>query len=181
MRLHIGCGLRFIPGFIHVDAKPYDHVDMVCQAGNLEWISSNTVEMVYSSHVLEHFGRHEVLPVLIEWARVLKPGGLLRLSVPNFAACAELYHERKLTAGIDEIMGLVVGGQKDEFDFHKMIFDLKSLESLLYKAGFTSIKEWDWRETVHSHIDDYSQAYIPHLNKSSGKLMSLNIEAVKKY
>ena len=41
------------------------------------------------------------------------------------------------------------------------------------------MREWDWRKTDHSNIDDYSQAYLPHMNKENGLLVSLNIEAKK--
>ena len=40
-------------------------------------------------------------------------------------------------------------------------------------------KENDWRDTEHSELDDFSQSYLPHMDKDNGKLMSLNIEAVK--
>jgi predicted SAM-dependent methyltransferase len=43
------------------------------------------------SNVLEHFGRHEYIAVLQEWRCVLKLGGVLRSSAPDFAACAALY------------------------------------------------------------------------------------------
>jgi hypothetical protein len=46
-------------------------------------------------------------------------------------------------------------------------------------VGFKEVYLWDWRETEHSHIDDFSQAYLPHMDKENGVLMSLNIEAKK--
>ena len=74
---------------------------------------------------------------------------------------------------------MLIGGQKTNFDFHKMIFDKKHLSSILIKNGFSDIQEWDWRKVDHGHIDDYSQAYLPHMDKENGLLMSLNIEAKK--
>ena len=50
---------------------------------------------------------------------------------------------------------------------------------VLIKNGFSDIQEWDWRKVDHGHIDDYSQAYLPHMDKENGLLMSLNIEAKK--
>jgi hypothetical protein len=76
-------------------------------------------------------------------------------------------------------LGLLIGGQKTKFDFHKMIFDKKYLSSILIKNGFSDIQEWDWRKVDHGQIDDYSQAYLPHMDKENGLLMSLNIEAKK--
>jgi hypothetical protein len=37
-----------------------------------------------------------------------------------------------------------------------------------------------WRETEHAHVDDFSQAYIPHMDKENGILISLNIECDKR-
>lgn len=138
-----------------------------------------SVSLIYASHVLEHFGRHAYKAVLKEWFRVLKPGGILRLSVPDFAACAAIYYEDGLASGLSGLVGLIIGGQRNEHDFHKMIFDEDFLRNDLLDIGFREVRRWDWRATEHADVDDYSQAYIPHLHKEDGKLMSLNIEAVK--
>lgn len=180
VNVHLGCGPKYIPGFIHLDANPYDHVDHVGGVDKLDWFSDDSVDLIYACHVLEHFGRHEYLDVLVEWHRVLKPGGILRLSVPDFAKTVKVYSERKiLVDGIMTIMGSLVGGQRDLFDYHKIVFDQELLENALKKVGFATTSLWDWRQTTHAHIDDHSQAYLPHMDKENGVLMSLNVEAVK--
>jgi predicted SAM-dependent methyltransferase len=178
MKLHLGCGSRYIPGFIHVDAMAAPHVDIVGPVEKLA-MADNSASLIYASHVLEHFGRFEYKAVLQEWFRVLKPGGILRLSVPDFAACAAIYYECGLADGLSGLVGLVVGGQRDGYDFHKMIFDEDFLRRALLETGFREVRRWDWRATEHAGVDDYSQAYLPHLQKETGKQMSLNIEAVK--
>lgn len=178
MKLHLGCGPRYIPGFVHVDAQPAPHVDIVGPVESLP-MDDASVSLIYASHVLEHFGRYAYQAVLKEWFRVLKPGGILRLAVPDFAACAAIYYENGLENGLSGLVGLIIGGQRNEHDYHKMIFDEVFLRNDLLKIGFREVRLWDWRATEHTNIDDYSQAFIPHLNKETGKLMSLNIEAVK--
>jgi hypothetical protein len=103
----------------------------------------------------------------------------LRLAVPDFAACAALYYESGLTDRLSGLVGLLVGGQRDAYDFHKMVFDEESLRLDLVETGFEKTRRWDWRTTEHAGVDDYSQAYIPHMRKDDGRTMSLNIEAVK--
>jgi SAM-dependent methyltransferase len=179
MKLHIGCGKRFIPGFVHVDVLPLPHVDHVTDAKRLSFATDGTVDLIYAAHVLEHFGRYEFKDVLREWFRVLKPGGVLRLSVPDFRACAAIYYEKGLADGLTGLLGLIIGGQRDDFDYHKMIFDEPFLSAALKEVGFRDTRPWDWRTTEHRHIDDFSQAYLPHLDKEHGRLMSLNLEAVK--
>lgn len=178
MKLHLGCGRRYIPGFVHVDLLRAPHIDIVGPVEKLPFAES-TVSLIYASHVLEHFGRNEYKHVLTEWFRVLKPGGILRLAVPDFGACASIYYESGLVDGLSGLVGLIVGGQRDSNDFHKMIFDEPFLRQELLATGFCEVRRWDWRTTEHASVDDYSQAYIPHLRKDDGRLMSLNLEAVK--
>ncbi|MBK1647616.1 methyltransferase [Rhabdochromatium marinum] len=162
---------------MHVDAQAHPHVDLVADVARLEIIPDATADLIYASHVLEHFGRWEFRAVLTEWRRVLKPGGLLRLAVPDFAVCAKLYYEHGLSDGLNGLIGLICGGQRDEMDYHKMIFDEPFLKHELQGLGFRNIGRWDWRTTDHAGVDDYSQCYLPHLDKERGTLMSLNLEA----
>jgi predicted SAM-dependent methyltransferase len=163
---------------VHVDALSLPHVDVVGPVERLPF-DDGSASLVYASHVLEHFDRLSYREVLKEWFRVLAPGGVLRLAVPDFAACASIYYEQGLKDGLTGLVGLIVGGQRDEYDFHKMIFDEPFLTKALLETGFSEVRRWDWRTTEHAEIDDYSQAYLPHLDKEAGRLMSLNLEAVK--
>ncbi len=176
MKLHLGCGDKYIPGFVHVDVVDYPHVDHRMPVNTLTFAQDNSVELIYASHVLEHFGRHEIDQVLREWFRVLREGGILRVAVPDFEALALRYQE---TGDLEELVGLACGGQRNPYDFHKMIFDEKLLRERLRLAGFSSVSKYDWTNTEHAGLDDYSQAYLPHLDKQNGRLMSLNVEAVK--
>lgn len=176
MKLHLGCGKRYIDGFYHVDALNYEHVDHVGSVTDLSQFSDQSIDLIYASHLLEHFSRVETANVLSEWFRVLKVGGVLRLAVPDFEKVVQVYLKN---GKIDGLLGFLVGGQKDEYDYHKMVFDYGSLSDLLQNVGFKSVSAWDHRQTEHSNVDDYSQAYLPHLDKENGILMSLNVEAYK--
>lgn len=179
LKLHVGCGPKYIPGFVHLDALPADHVDHVGRVENLEMFDDGSAELIYASHILEHFGRHQYEAVLAEWHRVLAPGGVLRLAVPDFEACARLYVAGRLERGIADVVGLISGGQKDQYDYHAMIFDRESLTAALQRVGFSDVRPWDWRKTEHADLDDFSQAYLPHMQKETGTLVSLNLEAVR--
>src|SRR5947209_634677 len=160
MKLHLGCGSKYIPGFVHADIQEYPHVDYRVPVNQLSFAPDNSVDLIYACHVLEHFGRHEVDQVLGEWYRVLRKGGILRVAVPDFKAVVSNYQE---TANLSELVGLVSGGQRNEYDFHKMVFDEQLLRERLLKAGFTSVTRYDWQNTEHAWLDDYSQAYLPHM------------------
>ena len=176
MKLHLGCGKKYIKGFIHVDLLELDHIDYKTSVDKLYFAPDNSIDLIYTSHLLEHIGRHEFKKVLVEWYRVLKPSGVLRVAVPDFEALISHYH---INHNLQEILGLLMGGQKDEYDYHKMIFDEDSLTEALIDVGFKSVCKYDWRETEHNDLDDFSQAYLPHMDKKKGMLMSLNMEAIK--
>lgn len=58
--------------------------------------------------------------------------------------------------------------------YHKTTYNFKKIKNLLESSGFKNVKRYDWKDTEHSHIDDHSQAYFPHMDKENGKLISLN-------
>jgi len=177
IKINMGCGKRnFGPEWVHIDGGNFDHLDY----HNLEKLEfdDSSVDLIYASHVLEYFDRDEVICVLEEWHRVLKDGGILRLAVPDFEAMVGLYisgHDLK------NFLGPIFGKIKmaDSHVYHKTVYDYDSLTTLLLDSGFSDIGRYDWRETEHSHFDDHSQAYIPHMDKENGTLISLNIEARK--
>ena len=176
IKLHLGCGKRYIPGFIHIDARKLPHVDYVASADKLDMFKDNSVDLIYNCCLLEHFKRYETENVLREWYRVLKPGGILRISVPDFEKLIKVYkkyHDLKL------ILGGLVSRQDYPENIHYMIFDFKILSEFLEKVGFKKIHRYDWRKTIHKDHDDLSQAYIPHMDKEHGILISLNVEAEK--
>ncbi len=174
-KVHLGCANKHIQGWVNIDIHA-SGADIHDDAKTLTSISNGSCELIYASHLLEHFGRKEVLSVIKVWHRKLKPNGILRLSVPDFEKVIRLY-QKKYT--LETLLGFLVGGQKDEHDYHKMVFDKTSLTKLLRDAGFKKIRSWDWRKTEHSQYDDYSQAYLPHMEKETGTMMSLNLEAIK--
>ncbi|RLL51944.1 methyltransferase domain-containing protein [Mariprofundus sp. EBB-1] len=175
MKLHIGCGKKYLPGFKHVDVIAFDHVDFVCDARRLEKIEDNSVSEIYACHILEHVERGEVVGVLREWARVLHPGGVLRLAVPDFEAVATEYLENR---DLMNMQGLLYGGQTYDYNFHHVAFDFISVQSMLREAGFSKPERYDWRDFLPSeNFDDYSRSYLPHMDFEQGRLMSLNITA----
>lgn len=176
MKLHLGCGKRYIPEYVHIDAVNFEHVDHVASIDNLSFIGDNTVDVIYNCHVLEHFKRRDVIRVLKEWHRVIKPGGVLRISVPDFAALSQLYQR---TSDLNVVIGALFGRQDYLYNVHYNVFDFNSLRSNLEDAGFSTIRIYDWREVEHADVDDYSQAYVPHMDKENGLLISLNVECNK--
>lgn len=61
MKLHIGCGERYLPGWKHLDARKFPHVDYVTDTlDKLDMFADNSIAEIYACHILEHFTRNEV-------------------------------------------------------------------------------------------------------------------------
>ena len=179
MKLHVGCGEKYLPGYKHLDARKFPHVDYVTnKLDKPDMFADDSIEEIYACHVLEHFTRIDMKrgEVLKEWHRVLKSGGVLRIAVPNFEAIVEEYLSSR---DLERVMGLLYGGQNYEYNFHYQAYDFKRLTNLLISAGFSDVKRYDWRDFLPSDYDDYSRAYLPHMDFEHGRLMSLNVVATK--
>ena len=179
VKLHLGCGKRFIPGFVHIDAVKFPHVDLVQDIRVLGNIKDKSVSLVYACQVIEYFDREELPGILREWRRVLCPNGVLRLSVPDFAVITRLY-----AAGLqlEWFLGTLYGRIPDGsggYRYHRTTFDEASLRTALLSAGFVRPERWDWRSTEHAGVDDFSQAYFPHMEKERGILWNLNMQATR--
>ena len=176
MKLHLGCGNKRIEGFLNIDVRYQPNVDYIDNIKFLRKTPNNSVELIYASHVLEHFSRWDYMSVLQRWYETIKPNGILRIAVPDFEQLCKYYIETK---EIRKISGMLYGGQDYEQNYHYWCWDFISLKEDLEKIGFKNVTRYDWRLTEHCDIDDYSQSYFPHLDKKNGILMSLNIEATK--
>ena len=176
MKLHLGCGSRYIPGYVHIDVVDFPHINMIHSIESLPMFNDESCDIIYACHVLEHFHKKQTLPVLKEWLRVLKKDGVLRISVPDMEALLEVYQQ---THNLNLIIGPLFGRCDYLYNFHYTVFDFATLSAALKEAGATKVVKYDWKTTEHASIDDYSQAYIPHMDKENGLLISLNVEAFK--
>lgn len=183
LKVNLGCWHRIIPGFVHVDLCNFPHIDHQSGIDTLPFFKNDAAQLIYCSHALEYFDRDEARRVLCEWHRVLAPGGILRLAVPNFTALLQVYQQ---TGELVRILGPLYGKMEiatsngSKILYHKTVYDQLSLTALLEECGFVSVELWDWRNTEHASIDDHSQAYFPHLQKDNGILISLNLQARKR-
>lgn len=187
VKLHIGCGKRdFGKDWIHIDGGDFPHV----QHHNvlLPSFVDDSVDLIYSSHLIAYFDREEVKRLLQEWYRVLKPGGILRVATPDFQTMAFLLQYGGIKYPLECFLGPLYGKMKlnESTIYHKTTYNFSSLSKLLIEMGFKDPNRYDWRKTEHSHIDDHSSAHIPHDPEAiksrkfdNHTLISLNVECKK--
>ena len=178
MKFNIGCGHRnFGKEWIHIDGENYDHIDS--SDIFIKDYQDNSSDLIYASHFIEYFDREEVVPLLKRWKNVLIPNGVLRLAVPDFKVYSKLYSDKQYP--LDSFLGPLYGKMPmgDKTIYHKTTYDYASLATLLKEIGMRNVKKYNWEETEHAQFDDHSQAYLPHMDKENGTLMSLNVECIK--
>jgi predicted SAM-dependent methyltransferase len=109
-----------------------------------------SVNIIYSSHFLEHLPRKTALNLLSESYRVLKSGGIIRICIPDLAYAVALYAGGEKEKMLDSYF--FIDDQESYFARHKYMYDLELIEKMLQKAGF--------RETVRY---SYQKGAVPDL------------------
>jgi len=175
INIHLGCGPVNHKSFINIDGFPFPHVHYIRDISNLSVFSNNSVDLIYASHCLEHFHYSEVENVLKEWQRVLKKGGVLRLSVPDLDLLLKIYYANG--ANPDTIIPQLLGGQNNKYNFHYMVFNKNNLSDKLNKTGFSDIKTWIPNSDLMTTFNDFS-SYLKEVNGEKFPV-SLNLEAIK--
>jgi SAM-dependent methyltransferase len=174
MKLHLGCGPKRLPGYTHVDMSPEVQPDVVANADDLRMFQDASVDLVYASHLLEHFLLSRVDVVLAEWRRVLKPAGLLRVAVPDMDSMC-----RAITKGasLRFFRGAIWGGQDHLLNIHYSGWTSELLTAKLHQSGFCQVVHWDPAVVHPEGFRDYSSYRI---RTTVGIIpVSLNLQARK--
>jgi SAM-dependent methyltransferase len=186
LRLNLGCGTTAPAGWVNIDRSPgllvarYPAVRSLAKRihalrqpqASVEWptnvvrhditkslpFESGSVDFVYSSHALEHLAREDAVKLIAECRRVLKPGGVLRLALPDLRALVDRYLQDpdpkaadrfiegsglgflRQPRGVDRVLELVSGAR------HKWMYDASSLRSLCQEQGFQPVVSCTFRQ-----------------------------------
>lgn len=183
IKLNLGCGTQVPEGWINVDyslgsrfAKIpfFRSINRKLKLFDLDWNQriylhdltrkfpweDGSVDVVYSSHTLEHFTREQGRLFLTECYRVLKRNGIIRIVVPDLQHIIGEYIEGRLLAeDFVEKLGVLCGNSKHsikkrlawfiEFS-HKCMYDTKTILRILGQIGFNATS----RNPFDSKIED---------------------------
>ncbi len=189
MKLNLGCGAHVVEGWINVDYAlgarllkvPFLRaINRKMRLFELDWDNrinlhnltlpfpweDATVDIVYSSHTLEHLSKKEGYVFLRECHRVLKKGGIIRIVVPDLAPIVKAYCDKHLRAD-DVLEKLGVNYVKTNNPLktllipyvqfpHKCMYDTPSLVSILSDIGFQTSS----RKPYESNIEDIQRIEI---------------------
>lgn len=116
------------------------HHDLSCSIP----CDDETVDFIFTSHFLEHLFKKDAENFLREAARVLKPGGVIRLSVPDLAFAIKLYSQGDKARMLESYF--FVDHNENYFSRHKYMYDFDLLSKMFELAGFVKIKQRNFQE-----------------------------------
>jgi predicted SAM-dependent methyltransferase len=175
-RLNWGCGTWPQPGWINSDIREHPEVDIVCDIRDGLPIDSDSLDYIVSIHALPEIPFRDLVPTLHELKRVLKPGGTLRLALPDLDRGIKAY-----LSGDDEYFHIpdqdarTLGGklavQMSWYGYSRSLFTADFIEELLVKAGFSTITRCSYQQTA--------SPFPEIVELDNRELESLFVEAIK--
>jgi predicted SAM-dependent methyltransferase len=150
VKLHIG-GTQRKEGWKILNILPGPDVDIVGTCTDLSMFADASVDQVYASHVLEHIAGNDVYTALNEIFRVLKPGGVLKASVPDLSILCELYL-KYMGQPVEQvkITKMIYGGHVDDYDIHHFGYNIQIITSIMAMTGFVRLEQV---ETLNEFAD----------------------------
>jgi hypothetical protein len=187
--IQYGCGLSAPAGWVNFDSSPrlrFERLPIVASATRLARkclfpdnvrygdivaglpVPEASAAGVYASHVLEHIARADVPIALANTARVLQPGGLFRMIVPDLAWRARRYleHAGAETAGDEFIKSCLIGDEtrprgvtahlRTAFgnSGHSWMYDEAGMAALLRAAGFVDIRRCGFNDSADPRFSE---------------------------
>ena len=154
LRIHVGCGLRPLPGWVNLDRARAPHVDVVWDLRRGLPFGTGSAGAVFAEHVIEHVSKEEGRAFLVECHRVLQGGGVVRLSTPDTGRYLQSYvadgaflrdprFDAPVETPLDRINTLMRGHG------HLWCYDYPALELLVRQAGFCEIVQSEFGESLH--------------------------------
>lgn len=183
MKLNLGCGSQVLDGWVNVDyalGAQFMKIPFFCAFNrkiklfNMDWNNKiylhdltkkfpwadSSVDIVYSSHTLEHFSKRDGRRFLAECHRVLRKNGIIRIVVPDLRHVVTKYVEGQIFADdFIEYLGVLYGNSNNSlkkrllpfFQFpHKCMYDNQRLIEILGEIGFDA----STRVSYDSDIED---------------------------
>ena len=131
--------------WLHLDVSPWEHVEIVADFGDIP-LPDNSVDEIFIGDVIEHVPQWRCGEVLGEWARILKPGGIIRGRCPNIDRVMRDYADNKLS--LHDAMAALYGGCDCPGQQHYWGYTKDALTELFANHGIT--------------LDDFSKSPGPH-------------------
>jgi predicted SAM-dependent methyltransferase len=152
VKLHVGCGTNYFRGWVNIDNNSDNNIkniDINHDMRNPLPFAGESVDFIYNEHFMEHLTVPEGLRVIKDFMRVLKKGGVLRISVPDLEKTVDKYlHVEIKDDPVVRRFGLnfiKTRAERINIAFrgwgHQWLYDREELERRLKEAGCVNIKK----------------------------------------
>lgn len=157
-RLNWGCGPCVAAGWINSDRISGKEIDLRCDIRTGLPLASGSLDYIVSIHALQDLPYGDVLPALRELYRVLKPGGILRLGLPDLDKAIQAYLRKEPDYFyIPDHDAASLGGklvaQITWYGSVRTPFTYDCIEELLRKAGFQQVSRCGFQESHTSYAE----------------------------
>jgi predicted SAM-dependent methyltransferase len=137
MKLNLGCGSQLLEGYLNCDL--YNPLaELKCDAKKLPF-DDNSIEEIYSFHLIEHFDFHEAFVVLKEWYRVLQEGGKLYIETPDLLGTCKRFINSEYNDQVN-LYGQLFAIPWVPGEIHKFLYTETQLIWTLETCGFKNLK-----------------------------------------
>lgn len=172
IKLHLGCGEKYLPGYVNVDYPATEHSVMRVKADEYREIRTlsypeNSVAEIRSHHLFEHFSRAEALAILMRWRRWLVPGGKLVIETPDFLSCAAAYASAMTQKRRMELGRHMMGSQEAPWAIHYDFWDAPKFKYVLRGCGFERVSARTFQNAVAQRLPG-----VPFMNLAGNLLSS---------
>jgi len=165
-KLQIGCGGQLRDGWLNGNYESWRKGTIFLDASKPFPVDGGQFDFVFSEHMIEHIPHDQGMRMLRECYRILKPGGVIRISTPDLQFLFNLYGERKTPladAYLKWASGQLIGVLPScEATFvinnfvrdwgHQFIYDEQTLRESLKSAGFSTIIKQQVNYSDHSEL-----------------------------
>lgn len=161
--LNVGCGTDYKEGWVNVDNNSDNNITKLDLNHDLRDplpYNDNTVDFIFNEHFFEHLTVEEGQVAMKEFMRVLKPGGVMRIAMPDLEQAVDAYYNPKWkerdfmkTFGLEFVQ---TRAEMLNMNFHwwghKWLYDWEELERRLREAGYTKIKRCKHSKSKHPEL-----------------------------
>jgi predicted SAM-dependent methyltransferase len=151
-KLNLGCGSNKLPGYINIDVEPSCNPDIVFDFVNKKLpYGDDSIDEIVFFHCIEHINKNLHQRLLTDLWRVLKFGGELYISYPEFTKCYENWKSNH--RGQKKFWeATIFGRQAYPSDFHVCIMHTPDFEKLLTNVGFKNILSTPEAAELHNTV-----------------------------
>ncbi len=185
-RLQLGSGPNLLPGWLNSDLV---HGEIFLNVSRRFPLPAASLAYVYSEHMLEHVSEEDGRQVLAECHRVLRPGGVLRLTTPDLRKVITIYEDTNPAVPLADYLRFLdetLPGQAHPRAAqmlntymrawgHRFIYDEQDLSAKLLEAGFASVTRVEPGESEHELLRGLESHEPPWANAAE----AMCLEAVR--